>query len=69
MIAWIRISGIVVALYSSEVLSSNFLCWHLAIFKFCDGKPKWAGFVLTLLGVGGVFALIMFAISAWSLPA
>ena len=68
MIAWIRISGIVVALYSSEVLSSTSFVGTLQSLSSAMATEGGRGFVFTLLGVGGVFALIMFALSAWSLP-
>ncbi len=68
MIAWIRLSGIVVAVYSSEVLSSTSFVGTLQSFNSAMATEGGRGFVLTLLGVGGIFALIMFALSAWSLP-
>lgn len=61
MIAWIRFSTIAAALYIGNVIgTANFLA--------ALASPEGLGFLAVLFGVGGVFALVMFALTAWSLP-
>ncbi len=61
MIAWIRFSTIAAALYIGNVIgTSNFLA--------ALASPEGLGFLAVLFGVGGIFALVMFALTAWSLP-
>jgi uncharacterized membrane protein len=61
MIAWIRFSTLAVALYVGNVTGT-------ADFVAAIATPEGLGFLAVLVGVGGVFALIMFALTAWSLP-
>ena len=61
MIAWIRFSTLVAALYVGNVTGTADLLAAL-------GTPEGIGFLAVLFGVGGVFALVMFALTAWSLP-
>lgn len=61
MIAWIRFSTLAAALYIGNIAGSSGFIAALA-------TPEGAGFLLILFGVGAVFAVIMFALTAWSLP-
>lgn len=61
MIAWIRFSTLAAALYIGNVVGT-------ASFVATLGTPEGLGFLAVLFGVGGVFALVMFALTAWSLP-
>ena len=61
MIAWIRFSTIAAALYIGNVIgTANFLA--------ALATPEGLGFLAVLFAVGGFFALVMFALTAWSLP-
>lgn len=61
MIAWIRFSTLAAALYVGNVTgTADFL---EALFT-----PGGLGFLAVLFGVGGIFAIVMFALTAWSLP-
>ena len=61
MVAWIRFSTLVAALYVGNIVGVNDLIAALA-------TPEGIGFLAVLFGVGAVFAAVMFALSAWSLP-
>jgi uncharacterized membrane protein len=61
MIAWIRFSTLAVALYIGNVTGT---ADFLAALTTLEGL----GFLAVLFGVGGVFALVVFALGAWSLP-
>lgn len=61
MIAWIRISTLIVALYAGNLAGGTSFITQV-------GSPEWLGFVATLFAVGGVFALAMFGLTAWSMP-
>ena len=61
MIAWIRFSTLAAALYVGNVAGTS-------SFISALGSPEGVGFILVLFGVGAVFAVIMFALTAWSLP-
>jgi uncharacterized membrane protein len=61
MIAWIRFSTLAAALYVGNVTGT-------ADFLAAMMTPEGLGFLAVLFGVGAVFALIMFALTAWSLP-
>jgi uncharacterized membrane protein len=61
MIAWIRISTLAVALYVGNVASPSAIMSTLT-------SPEGLGFVATLFGIGAVFAVGMFLLTAWSLP-
>jgi len=61
MIAWIRFSTLAAALYVGNVTGT---ADFLAAMTTLEGL----GFLALLFGVGAVFAVIMFALTAWSLP-
>lgn len=61
MIAWIRVSSLIAALYVGSIAGTS-------SFITMMGTPEGVGFLFTLFGVGAVFAVIMFAMTAWSLP-
>jgi uncharacterized membrane protein len=61
MIAWIRFSTLIAALYVGNVAGTS-------SFISAMGSPDGIGFLLVLFGVGAVFAVAMFALTAWSLP-
>ena len=61
MIAWIRFSTLAAALYAGEVIGSSSFIATL-------GSPEGLGFLALLFGVGAIFAAVMFAVTAWSLP-
>ena len=61
MIAWIRFSTIAAALYIGNIAGSSGFIAALA-------TPEGFGFLLVLFGTGAVFAALMFALTAWSLP-
>jgi uncharacterized membrane protein len=61
MIAWIRFSTLAAALYIGNIVGA-------ADFIAAMATPEGLGFLAVLFAVGGVFALIMFALTAWSLP-
>jgi uncharacterized membrane protein len=61
MIAWIRFSTLAAALYVGNVTGTSSF---IAAMGTADG----IGFIVLLFGVGAVFAAIMFALTAWSLP-
>lgn len=61
MIAWIRFSTLAVALYVGNVTGT---ADFLATLTTLEGL----GFLSVLFGVGAVFALVIFALGAWSLP-
>lgn len=61
MIAWIRFSTLIAALYVGNVTGTS-------SFISAMGSPEGLGFLLVLFGVGAVFAVAMFALTAWSLP-
>jgi len=60
MIAWLRVSTLIAALYAGGVGGSSFITQL--------GSVEGLGFVAIQLAVGGVFALAMFGLSVWSLP-
>lgn len=61
MIAWIRFSTLAAAFYVGQITSS-------ASFINALSSADGIGFLLLLFGVGAVFAALMFALTAWSLP-
>ncbi len=61
MIAWIRVSTLIAALYVGNIAGTS-------SFINAMGTAEGIGFLLTLFGVGAIFAVIMFALTAWSLP-
>lgn len=61
MVAWIRFSTLAAALYVGNITGTSSFINAMA-------SPDGVGFILLLFGVGGVFAAIMFALTAWSLP-
>ncbi|MCB1803011.1 MAG: DUF2189 domain-containing protein [Gammaproteobacteria bacterium] len=61
MIIWIRFSTLVAALYVGNITGSS-------SFIAAMGTPEGLGFIAVLFGVGAVFAVAMFALTAWSLP-
>jgi len=61
MIAWIRFSTLAAALYVGNITGTSSFINAMA-------SVEGAGFLLVLFGVGAVFATIMFALTAWSLP-
>lgn len=61
MIAWIRFSTLAAALYVGNVSGTS-------SFIAAMSTPEGVGFLLVLFGVGAVFATMMFALTAWSLP-
>lgn len=61
MIAWIRFSTLIAALYVGNIAGTASLIGAL-------GSPEGIGFLVVLFGVGALFAAAMFALTAWSLP-
>ncbi|HPE81381.1 MAG TPA: DUF2189 domain-containing protein, partial [Gammaproteobacteria bacterium] len=61
MIAWIRFSTLVAALYVGNVAGASGFIAAL-------GSPEGIGFLAVLFSVGALFAALMFALTAWSLP-
>jgi uncharacterized membrane protein len=61
MIAWIRFSTLAAALYVGNIAGASGFVAALA-------TPEGLGFLAVLFGVGAVFAALMFALTAWSLP-
>jgi len=61
MVAWIRFSTLIAAIYVGNITGTSSFINAMA-------SPEGVGFLLVLVGVGGVFAAIMFALTAWSLP-
>lgn len=61
MIAWIRFSTIAVAVYIGNVTGT-------ADFLAALATPEGLGFLAVLFAVGAIFATVMFALTAWSLP-
>jgi len=61
MIAWIRVSTLAVALYVGNVATPSAV---IEVLTSAEGL----GFVGTLFGIGALFAVGMFMITAWSLP-
>jgi uncharacterized membrane protein len=61
MIAWIRVSTLMAALYVGNVVGT-------ASFIEAMASPEGIGFLAVLFATGAVFAVIMFALTAWSLP-
>ena len=61
MIAWIRFSTLAAALYVGNITGTS-------SFITAMGTSEGIGFVILLFGVGAVFSVIMFALTAWSLP-
>jgi len=61
MVAWIRVSTVVTAMYA--VSMPGMVDVSGAFFSLDN-----IGMLLTLAGVGAVFALIVFALFAWSMP-
>jgi uncharacterized membrane protein len=61
MIAWIRFSTLAAALYVGNITGTS-------SFIAAMGTAEGIGFIALLFGVGAVFAVIMFALTAWSLP-
>ena len=62
MVAWIRFSTLAAALYIGDTTSSA------AGFVAALGTPEGVGFLALLCGVGAIFAVTMFTLTAWSLP-
>lgn len=61
MIAWIRFSTLAAALYVGNITGTSSFIAAMA-------TPQGVGFLLVLFGVGALFAALMFALTAWSLP-
>jgi len=61
MIAWVRFSTLAAALYVGNITGTS-------SFINALGTAEGVGFIVLLFGVGAVFAVIMFALTAWSLP-
>lgn len=61
MVAWIRFSTLAAALYVGNLAGANGFVAALA-------TPEGFGFLGVLFGVGAVFAVLLFALTAWSLP-
>ena len=61
MIAWIRFSTLAAALYVGNVAGASGFIAAL-------GSPEGIGFLAVLFSVGALFAALMFALTAWSLP-
>jgi uncharacterized membrane protein len=61
MIAWIRFSTLIAAVYVGNITGTSSFITAMA-------SPEGIGFLAVLTAVGGVFAVIMFALTAWSLP-
>lgn len=61
MVAWIRFSTLIAAIYVGNISGTSSFINAMA-------SPEGIGFLLVLAAVGGVFAVIMFALTAWSLP-
>ena len=61
MVAWIRFSTLIAAIYVGNITGTSSFINAMA-------SPEGIGFLLVLAGVGGVFAALMFALTAWSLP-
>lgn len=62
MLAWIRFSTLAVALYFGQLEPG------MAAFTDALGNAEGLSFLMVLFGTGGMFAALMFAIGAWSLP-
>jgi uncharacterized membrane protein len=61
MVAWIRFSTLAAALYVGNLAGANGFLGVLA-------TPEGLGFLAVLFGVGAIFAVLLFALTAWSLP-
>jgi uncharacterized membrane protein len=61
MIAWIRVSTLAVALYVGSVATPSAMLSVLS-------SPAGLGFLATLFGIGALFAVGLFLVTAWSLP-
>lgn len=61
MIAWIRFSTLAAALYVGNIAGTS---GFIAALASLEGL----GFLAVLFGVGALFAALMFALTAWSLP-
>lgn len=61
MIAWIRTSTLIAALYAGGITQSSSFITQM-------GTAEGMGFVALLMATGAVFAMLTFALSAWSLP-
>jgi len=61
MVAWIRFSTLIAAVYVGNIAGTS-------SFIAAMGSPDGVGFLVVLFGVGAIFAIIMFALTAWSLP-
>ena len=61
MIGWIRISTLAVALYVGSVATPSAI---LSLLSSSAGL----GFIATLFGIGALFAVGLFMVTAWSLP-
>jgi uncharacterized membrane protein len=61
MIAWIRFSTLIAAIYVGNITGTSSFITAMA-------STEGVGFLLVLVGVGGLFAALMFALTAWSLP-
>ncbi len=58
MIAWVRFSTLAATLYIGDAAS----------FAATIGTPQGIGFLALLFSVGAIFAIVLFALTAWSLP-
>jgi len=61
MIAWIRVTTLAVALYVGNIASPSAMLSLL-------GSPEGLGFIATLFGIGALFAVGLFLVTAWSFP-
>lgn len=61
MIAWVRLSGVIANIFAASVDTSAGM---LSLLATSEG----IGMLIALLAVGGLFAALIFAIGAWSLP-
>jgi uncharacterized membrane protein len=61
MIAWIRFSTLIAAIYVGNITGTSSFITALS-------SAEGIGFLMILGTTGGVFAAIMFALTAWSLP-
>lgn len=61
MVAWIRFSTLIAALYIGNVSG-------MASFFSALATPQGLGFVAVLFATGALFATVMFALTTWSLP-